>query len=117
MKTYTYGESFMCKKCGEEQPIKEFYLVDKDTGRRSTSCRNCKIKMAGCIEVGKYRYAVKLFHKGFRRCLECKITKPLTDFCKNKSSFGGYSNTCRDCSTKVHCDFIDKKKFQEKIKS
>ena len=48
VKMYTYSESFVCKKCGKEQSINEYYIKSKETGRRSTQCRDCAIKSMGC---------------------------------------------------------------------
>ena len=64
------------------------------------------MKNADIIEIGKSRFAVDILKKGFRRCSVCKIIKPLSDYSKSKSSFGGYSNNCYKCSKKLHYDFM-----------
>jgi hypothetical protein len=32
-----------------------------------------------------------------KTCTRCKITKPLTDFCKNKNSVDGHEHSCKEC--------------------
>ena len=105
-KEYTYKDKFTCIKCGYEQPIQEFYIADKHTGRRHKTCRDCKMKADGVVEIGKFRFSKKIFSKGFRRCSVCKDTKPITEYQKNKTAFGGYSNTCKDCNYELSQKFI-----------
>lgn len=97
-KKHTYKDKFTCIKCYYEQPIEEFYIADRKTGRRHKTCRDCKLKAEGVVEIGKFRFSKKIFAKGFRRCSVCKDTKSITEYQKNKTAFGGYSNTCRDCN-------------------
>ncbi len=107
-KKFVYKDKFTCIQCGKTQHISEFYIKDKFTGRRGKRCRDCQIKNAGVIEVGKQRFAVKIFKKGFRRCSVCKKIKPITAFSKSKLSFGGYSNNCYNCSNEFHAKYIRK---------
>lgn len=100
-KQYTYGKTHKCRCCGKELKIKEFYVKDKHTGRRSTKCRDCELKDKGIVEIGRVRYSKIIFKKGFRRCSICKDTKPLSDFFKNATQYGGYSNNCIDCNNKA----------------
>lgn len=97
-KKCVYGKTHKCRSCCKELKIKEFYIKDKHTGRRSTQCRDCQLKARGIVEVGRVRYAKKIFKKGFRRCSVCKNTKPLTEFSKHKTQYGGYSNNCVECN-------------------
>lgn len=105
-KSYKYKATKVCTKCSKSLPLKEFYIKNKNTKRRSNSCRDCQMKQQGTIEIGKQRFADKILKKGFRRCSVCKDIKPLTEFCKNKGQYKGISNNCYSCSYKLH------KKFQ-----
>jgi len=107
-KKYVYKDKFTCVKCGKEQPIQEFYVADINTGRRKKSCRDCQMKAADVIEIGKLRFSEKILGKGFRRCSVCKDIKPLEAFKKNKNQYKGVSNNCYDCSRKLHKDFVDR---------
>ena len=109
-KKHTYKEKFTCTKCGYELPIQEFYFADKKTGRRRRSCRDCELKAAGIVEIGKFRFSKKIFEKGFRRCSVCKNTKPITEYYQKESAFGGYSNTCKDCNYQLTQKFIKSQK-------
>jgi hypothetical protein len=99
-----------CNKCFKKQPIAEFYIKDKNTGRRNLSCRDCQMKQAGVVEIGKQRFANEIEDKGFRRCTVCKDIKPLTEFTKNKGQKNGISNTCYHCNHKLHNEFLMKQK-------
>lgn len=107
-RTYTYGKKIRCKKCGKEHSVVEYWLKDKKTGRRDSTCRDCRMKLAGVIEIGKSRFAMKLFGKGFRRCTACKTILPLTDFSRLRGAFGGINNTCKSCSFRLHKEFQDR---------
>lgn len=106
LKIYVYKKSKTCNKCFFKQPINEFYVKNKETGRRSNSCRDCQMKNDGVVELGKQRFSDVIFKKGFRRCSACKNIKPLNDFTKNRSNAGGIANTCYKCSKKLHDDYI-----------
>jgi len=112
-KKYVYKDKFTCVKCGKEQPIQEFYVADINTGRRKKSCRDCQMKAADVIEIGKLRFSEKILGKGFRRCSVCKDIKPLEAFKKNKNQYKGVSNNCYDCSRQLHHAFYINQK--EKI--
>jgi len=108
-----YGKEKVCKRCLFNQSINEFYIKDKETGRRSNICRDCQLKQAGVIEVGKTRFAMSIMKKGFRRCSVCKDIKPITAFTKCVNRYKGYSNNCYECSNKIHGEYI--KKQSEKV--
>jgi len=108
-KQYTYGESKRCKNCGKEQPICEFYVKDKSTGRRSNKCRDCEIKAAGVVEIGRNRFAKKILKKKFRKCSICKNIMPIFDFIPSKNKYDyGFTHTCKECNHKLHKEFINK---------
>jgi hypothetical protein len=109
-KKYKYGKTKTCTKCHKKLPIKEFYIKDKYTGKRSGYCRDCQMREANVLEIGKLRFADKILKKGFRRCSVCKEIKPLTEYSKSKSGYGGYSNNCYECSNRLHSEFLQKQK-------
>lgn len=105
VKTYKYMEYLTCRSCNKDHPIKEYYVKDKHTGRRSTKCRDCTMKHSGVIEIGKQRFSLKIADKGFRRCSVCKTIKPFSEYKKNKAQYLGISNNCYDCSKELLGDF------------
>lgn len=109
-KVYKYSKTQICKCCGKKLPITEFWFKDKETGRRHTKCRDCCLKAKGIIEIGKLRFAKKIFKKNFRRCSVCKDIKPLSKFTKNKNQYGGVSNCCYECSKQLHAEFQKKQR-------
>ena len=94
---YDY-ETLKCRCCGISQPIKEFYLKDKNTGRRATKCRDCQMKDSGVVEIGRIRFAKIIFKKNFRRCSVCKDIKPLSEYSHFYRGYGGYANNCKKCN-------------------
>lgn len=100
----------VCKKCGKKQKITEFYFKDKVTKRRDSTCRDCRLKQQGVIEIGALRFAMNIFKKGFRRCSVCKEIKPLNEYTNSATQYGGYSNNCYACSKKLHDEFINKER-------
>lgn len=107
---YEQVKTKRCNKCQKELPVEEFYIKDKHKKRRSSYCRDCQLKEAGTIEIGKSRYAKKILNKGFRRCSVCKDIKPLASFSKSITGYNGYSNNCYECSNRLL------KKYREKQK-
>lgn len=97
-KQFVYGPTIKCRTCGKELPVTEYHFKDKATGRRSTQCRDCALKAQGVVEVGKTRFAMRLFEKHFRRCSVCKNIKPLTEFSNDKTRYGGYAHNCKECN-------------------
>ncbi len=101
-KMYDYGKAKTCNRCFKKQSIEEFYLQNKNTGRRSLSCRDCQMKRAGVLEIGKGRFSKKILAKGFRRCTICKNTKPLTEYNRSKRpESNGYLFTCKPCGYRL----------------
>jgi len=103
---YVYKETFTCNECFKCLSIDEFYIRDKITGRRNHKCRDCLMRQMGVIEIGKQRFAFKIFDNGFRRCSICKDIQPLINFPKNRGQYKGVSNTCKKCAMHLHKEFI-----------
>lgn len=112
VKEYTYKDKKTCKTCNKELSITEFYVADKNTGRRHKKCRDCKMKSQGIVEIGKTRFALKIMEKGFRRCSICKETKHISAYRKSKTSYKGYGNNCYDCAHRLHVAFIKKQQAE-----
>jgi len=99
------GSSKICKRCGKEQHINEFYFkaAYKGEKRRSNFCRDCTLFKKGIVEIGKKRFAKKVFEKGFRKCNICKDIKPLTEFWKDYNrNTSTYSYRCKCCDKLQH---------------
>ena len=107
---YKYKTKKTCKQCMHILPIEQYYIKDKETGRRSSICKDCRLKNDGVLEIGKLRFASNILDKGFRRCSVCKTIKPLNDFSKSKNNYGGHSNNCYECSKELLYDFQQKQK-------
>ena len=95
-------KSKICNQCWNLLPLSEFYTKKRKDNSiyYDCKCRDCRIKNQGAIEIGKHRFAKKIFSKGFRRCSICKEIKPLSDFSKCVNKFGNYSSNCYECNKK-----------------
>jgi len=93
-------ETRVCIICGKKLPITEFYVRDKVTGVRRIRCKDCVLKSEGVIELGKIRFANRLFDKGFKKCGMCKSIKPLSEFREDKKHSNGYISVCHECIQK-----------------
>ncbi|NWJ53051.1 MAG: hypothetical protein HXX14_19535 [Bacteroidetes bacterium] len=93
-------ETRVCKICGKKQPITEFYVRDKVTGARRIRCKDCVLKSEGVIELGKIRFANKLFDKGFKKCGICKSIKPLSEFREDQNQSNRHITICYECNQK-----------------
>jgi len=87
-----------CKACNITKDAINFYIKDKNSGRRSGKCKLCEAKQAGIKNIGKLSVSKEHLDNGKRKCCDCKIVKPITDFVKNKSVKSGHSSVCYDCS-------------------
>lgn len=105
-------KSKRCNSCGLEQSIDEFYFRDKKKGTRKNKCRDCQIRDAGVVEVGKRRFSLALGDKGFRKCFNCKDIKPLSEFPKSKKLHLGHSYTCKGCSYIFHHEYVIKQRSE-----
>lgn len=111
------GEVRRCRTCQIEQPITEYYVTNKVTGRRDLQCRDCQMRLSGVNTIGKYRFSDDLEAKGFRRCVTCEDIKPLhTGFYKSKQCKLGYRHVCKDCARKQLRAWQDKKKAERDAK-
>lgn len=102
-KKVDHKETKVCKKCTKELPIEEFYKTKKNSDKRRSSCKDCNLKQAGVIEIGKIRFSKKILQKGFRICTCCKNIKPILDFTKNKNRI-----ICKDCRNTSFKNYIKK---------
>ena len=91
-------EKRKCKCCGKELPTSEFYFKNSERTRLDTTCKDCRLKNAGILTVGKVRFSKALLKKNFRRCSICKQILPLSEFNPSSNSYGGYANTCKECN-------------------
>lgn len=87
-----------CKCCGKELPLSEFYFKNSERTRQDTTCKDCRLKNAGILTVGKVRFSKALLKKNFRRCSICKQILPLSKFNPSSKGYGGYVNTCKECN-------------------
>ncbi|WP_339889823.1 hypothetical protein [uncultured Flavobacterium sp.] len=105
VKENIYLEKYRCRTCSNELSIDEFYIKDKNTGRRATKCRDCQMKDNGILEIGKKRFSDNIFTKGFKKCSNCKEIKKINKFHKNKNLLGGFASICKLCSSDMHSVF------------
>lgn len=100
----------VCINCHKEFPLNNFYKR-KESGTYRRECKECSLKREGVQDVGKLINRIELAKNGLRYCTVCKELKNLdTDFSNSKTGYLGKSNTCKECSYKLHSKYIQEQK-------
>jgi hypothetical protein len=95
-------EKRICEKCGEEKLLEEFYLYNKEKGKRRKTCKKC---FSDQSEKRREKYKKENEGKEIdlnekRACIYCKEEKPYSEFSKHISNKNGINNACKKCETK-----------------
>ena len=78
----------ICKRCGEEKWIEDFYKSPSHRDGRYLKCKACMKELR--------RYAP--LSEGSKTCNRCHVDKPLTEFTPDRGQRDGYRTICRPCS-------------------
>lgn len=98
VKVNVNSEKQRCTKCHKNQFLIEFYLRDKTSGKRQSTCRTCSLKNSGVLSLGLRRVHIHLLEYKKRRCRVCKLIKNLeTDFYKLSKNKTGFGIICIPC--------------------
>lgn len=101
-----------CTKCLEEKDIEEFnFEHKKDPNKRISRCKDCQYKK---IEEHRLKTIENSAHliipEDYRKeCCQCKKTKPVKDFNKNKGRSDGLQTNCRECNS------LNKKEYKQTL--
>lgn len=76
----------VCKRCGRELPIEEFYIVPSMQGTRDNTCKNCRRVLKGRIATPE------ILH-----CPVCNKDLPYYRFAIAKKSHTGRMWCCKEC--------------------
>lgn len=89
----------LCRKCGVERPMGDFYSDPKKKDGKHTVCRICKTKSKGALRRGPD----PTIPKNTLRCQECSQIKPIGDYHKatGKGRYG-VRQPCKQCRTKTN---------------
>ena len=109
-----YKDGIRCSCCQILQDCTEFYFQNKETGLRQRTCRDCKSKNAGTVEVGRNRISQKIFKKGFQRCYICREIKPLSSFTKKKRHHRGYREDCNKCKNIIDYKYTKQRRIKKR---
>lgn len=89
----------ICKKCGEDKPVDEFYINHCLSGKRNSTVRAiCKECLRHPILERTPKWEVI---EGKKRCPGCKTYKDLNSFNKNKAAPDGLAYHCRECQIQM----------------
>jgi hypothetical protein len=91
--------SKVCKTCGIEKPIEEFYAYKETTKQKGGYRAHCKT----CVCVDIHQKYIEIHPpkpvpvNGGKVCLGCKIEKPHAEFYKEKRQPDGLNPECKAC--------------------
>ena len=116
--------SKICTKCLITKEINEFYKNKSASDGHDTQCKDCTYatnktrreriaKEEGRRIVQSPKEAKKLLHIGLKRCPECKETKSINYFSKNRASKDGLGSHCLICSGLLSKQYLSKEEQKE----
>jgi len=108
-------EMKVCFVCKKEKPKKEFGKWKKSKDGFDYRCKICKRKFTNNWNKNKKKLVEE--NKAnlpdpsqvLKFCIKCKLTKPLTKFRKNKTSWDGTLNICQKCDNKSNSVYQKKR--------
>ena len=87
--------------CGNTTVVRSSSLTSKQTKSCGCLCKEA-ISKSGIIFQNRQREEIKKMRDaGVKRCSCCKSIKNVDQFCKNRVSYDGLSNTCKECTKKI----------------
>lgn len=92
-----------CLDCGEVKPLDDFSYSPRGVHARNSYCKLCmRVRSKASYRrrqaaAGKSVREVRTVPVGARRCPDCGLTKPLSEFPRNRSEASGYAGYCKPC--------------------
>ena len=95
----------VCKCCGIEKPLNDFYdnFLNKD--RKYNVCKECHYKSSKSYNPNKTRKKEEFYDEEYKikkQCNTCGEIKFLYEFNKDKQCLEGHKNRCRECTKKYY---------------
>jgi hypothetical protein len=83
-----------CRKCGVVKNIKDFYKTTQTPDGRTSVCSSCDRTRRSQFRSKRepHEPVVSTYH-----CPNCGITKPVSEFYRNRKAPSGLSAWCKDC--------------------
>jgi 5-methylcytosine-specific restriction endonuclease McrA len=92
----------ICRECGQEKPLEDFYLDPKTKGKHRTKCKACWQKAsASRRKANQLRGKIPILLESEKICRKCKQQKPVTEFYIELSESDGFRDQCKDCCKKA----------------
>lgn len=93
----------VCSRCLQRQPLTAFYQDQRYRFGVTGQCRDCRNQVAANWATGN-----KLKHltgsaavKTRKRCITCKLEKPITEFSKMPGKRDGFASRCKSCRNSI----------------
>lgn len=77
--------------------------------------KNAKLKTSCGCNMGGFRDTLLLNQSGYNVCFDCKETKPISHFGKNKRNKNGIQRGCKSCKSKRDKDYRNDPRFRDRI--
>ncbi|KAK9846477.1 hypothetical protein WJX81_004944 [Elliptochloris bilobata] len=85
----------LCRRCGVTKPAKEFYKSKANSDGLDGRCKTCDALQ--CADRRRRKTRVDAPTVDFKPCRRCGITKPASEFYRNKTNPDGLYNNCKGC--------------------
>lgn len=101
----------LCRRCGEWKEVERFRRLPKKSA--VSVCVDCekaeaKLRSKRRAERNGREYrerhdtdTMRLRNEGLKKCRLCKTIKPLEGFYKNRASYDGYKQECKECQKRL----------------
>lgn len=80
-----------------------------------TKRKNSKLKTSCGCNRGGHRDTLLLNESGYNTCFDCKETKPISEFGKNKSVKNGLQRSCKSCKSKRDKKYRNDPRYRDRI--
>ena len=99
-------ETKVCKACGTQKPIDEFYLL-KGGPTREAQCKKCRTARQIATRKKNIAKNVNVNLTGEKTCSLCQLPKPKTEFSLSRQAAGGLASRCKECYKKTYYCSLD----------
>lgn len=95
----------VCNTCHESKEVRFFSKIKESNSYRG-KCTQCRYN-SKTSRFKQQDIVLNLHKQGLKECVTCKITKPITEYHKNKNTRFGLSANCKQCSLNHRISYKD----------
>lgn len=96
-----------CSQCFIEKPIIEFHIANKSKDGRQAKCKSCMASYYAAWR-GQRIESPAIEQPQSKRCLECHVEKPISQFGRRSVSLDKKHYLCKECQRKQNREALRK---------